>query len=422
MSSDTTIHREEELYELWARRALTGCSFGAARGERVVVIAPGRRNEGAGPDFLDAVLLIDGAMRSGAVEMHLREADWLAHRHQSDPAYASVILHLLAVVPVEPSLPIVTVDAAALAAAAVEHDAGEELQGERSHPAALIAELAWARLLRRATAIVRGEPDLHPADRVRRALLRRLFDALGYGANRAAMGELIELLLLDEAGLLGEPADRIMARVLAASGLRRGALAAVGARFIEPASLDRLLAGVGPGLAAPSWRYDTRPANAPERRVWGAAILLSGIIADHLSARLFDAVRGRSFASAVSLLEVQAGREKLVGTGRAREIAVNALLPSAIALGVLAGDIPLIEGACLLYREAPSLAGNRLVESVERRYMDGVPLRGAFMQQGAIEFHQRYCSNDKSNLSFIAEETPSRGNGEGAGGSDSPHT
>ena len=416
------IRHEEELYDLWVRLGITGLSFGALRGERVTVVAPGRRNDGAGPDFLDAVLLIDGVMRSGAVEMHLREGDWMAHRHDADPAYRSVILHLLAVSPPELLLPLVTVDAITLSSAVAAGEARPIELVPSGDPAELMVELAWSRLLRRATAIIRGEPELPPVDRVRRAFLRRLFDALGYATNRDPMGELIELLLPDERRLASEGLDRLTARVLGASGLPREALASVGRGFADPARLDAILSGSAPARVVSSWRHDTRPANSPARRVWEGAVLLFGVLSGDLLAGLLDAVRGRSFARAVALLDGRSGGGGLVGEGRAREIVINALLPASLALGVLDGDPALIEGTCIIYRGAPSLAGNRIVRSVEQRYGKGVRLRGAFMQQGAIEFHQRYRTNDNENLSFIAEETPARGNGEGAAGSFSPHT
>jgi hypothetical protein len=41
---------------------------------------------------------------------------------------------------------------------------------------------------------------------------------------------------------------------------------------------------------------------------------------------------------------------------------------------------------------------------VERRYLAGRRLRGAFWQQGAIEFYQRYLSPDRRSLSMVAEQ------------------
>lgn len=64
-------------------------------GAPVGVRYPGRRNRGAGPDFLDAILITpDGELR-GAVEVHRRSSDWARHGHGADRRYAGVVLHVV---------------------------------------------------------------------------------------------------------------------------------------------------------------------------------------------------------------------------------------------------------------------------------------------------------------------------------------
>ncbi len=67
-----------------------------AQGEAVRVERPGRWNVEAGPDFLDAVLLVGSAERrvAGDVEIHVRPVDWRRHGHDSDPRYARVVAHV----------------------------------------------------------------------------------------------------------------------------------------------------------------------------------------------------------------------------------------------------------------------------------------------------------------------------------------
>ncbi|NOX37980.1 MAG: DUF2851 family protein [Calditrichaeota bacterium] len=59
------------------------------------VLQPGTWNRDNGPDFLDALIEVDGVRYRGDVECHLRLADWYGHGHHQDRRYQRVVLHLL---------------------------------------------------------------------------------------------------------------------------------------------------------------------------------------------------------------------------------------------------------------------------------------------------------------------------------------
>jgi hypothetical protein len=62
-------------------------------GRKLRIKSPGIWNRGAGPDFREAVIEVDGELRVGDVEVHLYREDWWRHGHHLDPGFNKVILH-----------------------------------------------------------------------------------------------------------------------------------------------------------------------------------------------------------------------------------------------------------------------------------------------------------------------------------------
>ena len=81
---------------VWKHRLWRSEDMVTNTGKKVRVVDPGLLNTDAGPDFFNAKIEIDGHMWVGNVEMHYRATDWKRHRHDSDKAYDSVILHVVA--------------------------------------------------------------------------------------------------------------------------------------------------------------------------------------------------------------------------------------------------------------------------------------------------------------------------------------
>ena len=86
---------EGRIQQIWALQQMQRGAWRTQSGRRVRIRQPGRWNRGAGPDFLEAVIELDGEVRVGAVELHLYREDWWRHGHHLDKAYNPVVLHVV---------------------------------------------------------------------------------------------------------------------------------------------------------------------------------------------------------------------------------------------------------------------------------------------------------------------------------------
>ncbi|MFB0517311.1 MAG: DUF2851 family protein [Candidatus Neomarinimicrobiota bacterium] len=97
VKTEESPEREADLYAQWERSA--GRTVWGLGGQ-YRIFHQGKRNGGPGPDYLDATIAFpDGQVRRGDVEIHRRWNDWYRHRHQTDPRYRLVILHVIAAGP-----------------------------------------------------------------------------------------------------------------------------------------------------------------------------------------------------------------------------------------------------------------------------------------------------------------------------------
>jgi hypothetical protein len=86
---------EDFLQYIWKFQQFISFDLCSTEGEQIQVVQPGRHNQDAGPDFLDAKVRIGDTLWAGNVEVHISASDWNRHNHQADPAYDNVVLHVV---------------------------------------------------------------------------------------------------------------------------------------------------------------------------------------------------------------------------------------------------------------------------------------------------------------------------------------
>ncbi len=85
---------ELELQALWFAGAF-GRDFRTTTGRKVRIVQFGEWNRGAGPDFIQTAVEIDGESRTGPLELDPTAGDWEAHGHAVNPAFREVVLHVV---------------------------------------------------------------------------------------------------------------------------------------------------------------------------------------------------------------------------------------------------------------------------------------------------------------------------------------
>lgn len=82
------------LQYAWSHRMFPLGELRTVTGSVIDVLSTGIQNTDAGPDFVGACVKIDGMVWNGSVEVHLKSSDWYLHKHDNDPVYSNVILHV----------------------------------------------------------------------------------------------------------------------------------------------------------------------------------------------------------------------------------------------------------------------------------------------------------------------------------------
>ncbi|MBI2954087.1 MAG: DUF2851 family protein [Chloroflexi bacterium] len=340
MATKGVVLNERIVSEVWQRQILTR-PLRTMAGQEIEVIYGGRRSCSHGPDFHQAIIVFDGELRRGDVEVHVHAADWYGHRHHLDPAYDNVILHVVMwqtndatpckfngeVAPVLCVTPHLAADVDELPSLLAAHPYVPFRCAEKCDEDQVLATLDMAgeqRLLNKAASIEGTLPVLEPEE----ALYRAIMIALGYVRNTAAFAEVAEIVpfsLLRAIALGEKDVDRplaLQAILLGKAGLlpfqrvRRSADADTESSCLLSDGdqlYEKRLAGkwdelriCDDGLRCTNpWRFGgVRPDNYPTRRLVGAAELFASLANEGLCKSLLGLLRNPDPRAARRALEM----------------------------------------------------------------------------------------------------------------------
>ena len=87
--------KEDFLHYVWEYKLFPKLKLKTTKNQSIKIVNSGLHNKNTGPDFLNALLLIDDLLWAGNVEIHIKSSDWYLHHHEIDLNYDTVILHVV---------------------------------------------------------------------------------------------------------------------------------------------------------------------------------------------------------------------------------------------------------------------------------------------------------------------------------------
>lgn len=402
---------------VWQHRLWPTGRLKTTAGQSIDILDPGVLNTGAGPDFFNAKITVDGRVWAGNVEIHVRASDWYRHGHQNDHAYDNVILHVVR-----------------------ENDADIPLQGRNIPQIVMRCNPGMPDIYNRLVSppanilpcadVIARTPELHrldwltalaferlqrKSDDIRKILGQQRGDwfatiyitlarALGFGSNadpmerlaRAVPAKIIisvaaqngaaEAILLGAAGLLNttHPRDSYEEYLVGEYNFYR-----------KKYNLDNLL------TQPLCWQHKTRPQNSPVRRI----AYLANLMADPytLTQKIFTIKHIDDTDNIFSVGEhpywtynytfghPAALPQQILSRASADLLIINAVAPLLYARAETEGDTRSLDTAVdLLQHIRPE---NNTI--ISRFIAAGLRCRDAFTSQALIQLHRAYCTPRK---------------------------
>lgn len=386
---------ERLLHYVWKHKILPLKPLTTDDGQELEVIDPGLHNHDQGPDFFNAKIRLGGTVWAGNVEVHLRSSDWYRHGHETDPAYNSVILHVVGEIDGE----VTTQDGKT--PAQVRLDIPESIR--RSYD-----ELCRTEDYPRCHRIIPSIPPMKAHQWMDALLVERLKERSEKVAERAERTggdwERATFVTLSRSfgfGLNGDCFERWAMRIpLSAAGKHRDDLFQVEALFLGMAGLIEEVEAVRSSrevqllqqefaflkhkfslddpMKREDWRFlRTRPKNFPFVRILQIAELYHSGRAQ--MSRLLDARNIEELHGCLAVKGMTAASRRL--------LIINTVVPLLFAYGRHISDETICQRAVRLLEELP--AENNYIL---RQWQDcGLRVASAADSQALIQLKRQYC-------------------------------
>ena len=414
---------EKQVTLIWQQ--LTGKELPTTEDARIKLIYPGRTNNNNGPDFRDAVIVIDSAFMKGDVEIHVKSSDWYSHGHHRDSEYNNVILHVamwhdcksVTTLQNGRSIPVICLSKA------LQHQAylmphyqlpcSEIVQHSDKKILMKLLNTAGEERFKQKALYFRAKLEQEDAGQV---LSQGIMRALGYSKNVKPFEELarkVPLSFLESRNGLATK----QALLLGMAGLlpsQRGQENPTKEKEVR--ELEQIWHSLGKQVKTMeenNWSFShIYPNNSPVRRIVAQSHLIQRYHKSKLLMGMLQLVKETPLPKGHFMLEdgltvtsndywrdhfdfnvrCKTKTSMLLGHSKAGEIVVNVILPFAFSWGEMSNEPELAEKAIAFYNHYPKLTDNAITRHMTRQFcLEGVPGFTACQQQGLIHIFRNYC-------------------------------
>lgn len=426
---------ESRLVELWQTPVQRRADLKTTAGYPVSIIYPGRPNDARGADIKDAVIMTPQGLIKGDIEFHVKSSGWRQHGHTKDPAYNSVILHIVKDNDTEEAITLQNgIEVTTLSLNGYTEEQADGRLSSIFSPAllppcqkkpeiipALLDEAGQARLLQKTAAYAESLIK----EKASQVLYQGIMTALGYSKNKIPMTKLAKAVKLEELEAIiavcaddGECRLQIEARLLGTSGLLPSQRLTIFPphEFISQLEQRWQDSNRTAQMSLNEWEFfKVRPGNYPVRRIAAMAALLT----KHRKSGIFQVLKNvletgkENAANAMekALLLQEDGFWKnhsdfirpagglgksLLGRERAAEIIINVVLPFFIAYAQQMAKPELEQSALDIYHDFPAPVENSLEKHMKKQLGISSNLIGTSQKrQGLIHIYKTLCTQGK---------------------------
>jgi hypothetical protein len=424
---------ERLVSHLW--QSCQGRHLVADTGEPLYIVFPGRISNRGGCDFKDAVFMLNRRTVCGDIEVHVKSSQWQGHRHNRDPKYNGVALHVVwqrdsqAITRLQNGKTIPTIFLGSFIAGSPDEALPSGLSSVCPSAAKLFHTditdtlLITAGVKRFKIKVTLFRKTLRNKESADQVLYRGIARALGYTQNAESCQTLAQRLPLHE--LSREPAVYYYQSLLLGQA---GLLPSQRHRRVKDRTANRLeniwrSAGIAGSMKETDWCFfRVRPDNFPTRRLIGLGYLIARYHGPGLASGIIDLIKqapaGREHCWLENGLAVMvpgywqnhadfgiptSRNSAVIGFEKASAIVINTILPFAAALGNMDSDFKLKKTACEIYNRYPGRGDNELTLYMKQQLGIRPDTRlSACQQQGLIHLFNTFCRRRNCNKCPIA--------------------